>query len=78
MARRWSKPPEGIAKLNVDASFIAATGAGAAGCVCRDDQGTVIFSAGISIPPCSDAEEAECHALLSATELTFQLHKGPV
>lgn len=59
----WIKPPENHIKINVDASFMAATGLAALGAVGRDCFGDIVFSAGCRFHGCSDAEEAEVQAL---------------
>ena len=41
----WSLPPDGWIKLNVDASFVDATGCAGAGMVARDSEGRVKFTA---------------------------------
>ena len=43
--RRWTKPPDGSVKLNVDGSFSESPSTGGAGMVLRDHTGDVIVSA---------------------------------
>jgi ribonuclease HI len=67
---RWSKPPPGAAKLNVDGSF-ASTGAGV-GMALRDHMGQVIFTACRSMNHCHDATEAELMAIEEGLMLAMQ------
>jgi hypothetical protein len=43
MKRRWSLPPNGWGKLNVDGSFTLETHSGCAGMILRDEQGESYF-----------------------------------
>ena len=46
----WKKPPEGIIKVNVDASFDEDVGYGSTGVVIRDHSGGVIVVAHSFVP----------------------------
>ena len=46
----WQKPPEGILKVNVDASFDEDVGYGSTGVVIRDPSGGVIVVAHSFVP----------------------------
>lgn len=63
-AIRWAKPSGNHIKVNVDASFIPASGLAALGAIGRDSSGAVVFSAGCCFHGCTEAEEAEAQALL--------------
>jgi hypothetical protein len=39
LKRRWSLPPDGWGKLNIDGSFMPKTHSGGAGMIFRDEQG---------------------------------------
>jgi hypothetical protein len=52
-SRFWSKPPDGIIKLNVDGSFSASEGNGGAGMVIRDHNGDIKLSACRHLVSCS-------------------------
>jgi hypothetical protein len=41
----WTPPPPGWTKINVDGSFLVATGAAAVGVVARDSSGHILFTA---------------------------------
>jgi ribonuclease HI len=67
---RWSKPPPGAAKLNVDGSF-ASNGEGV-GMILRDHTGQVNFTACRSMNHCPDATEAELMAIEEGLLLAMQ------
>jgi hypothetical protein len=67
---KWSKPPPGAAKLNVDGSFLS-NGAGV-GMILRDHTGQVIFTACRSLNHCRDATEAELMAIEEGIMLVMQ------
>ena len=55
----WVLPPAGWTKLNVDGSYVPATGAAGGGMVLRSDRGGIIFTACREIRTCDNALEAE-------------------
>ena len=63
-AFNWTRAPVGVMKVNSDASFIATSSLAAAGVIARNSDGEVLFSAGWTLPKCSDDEEAEGQAML--------------
>jgi ribonuclease HI len=70
--KRWTLPPEGWVKLNVDGSFDADSRAGGAGMVLRDDGGAIIFSACRYLMTCSSPLEAELAACMEGCALARQ------
>ena len=62
---RWPWPPPSAnrAALCVDGSFCAQDGSAAAGMVLRKEDGSIIFAAYWVPFHCSDALEAEVHAI---------------
>jgi hypothetical protein len=54
----WTPPPPGWTKINVDGSFLVATGAAAVGVVARDSSVHVLFTASRVLQRCADATEA--------------------
>ena len=56
---KWVLPPAGWTKLNVDGSYVPATGAAGGGMVLRSDRGGIIFTACREIRTCDNALEAE-------------------
>jgi len=58
----WVRPPDGWVKLNVDASFVAATGCAGTGVVARDSTGKIKLTAWRALFNCSSAVEAEAQA----------------
>jgi hypothetical protein len=61
-AAKWLAPREGMAKLNIDGSFVNYDEAGA-GMVLRDQHGTVIVAAARQLINCTDALDAELAAI---------------
>uniref|UniRef100_A0A0A9G1M6 RNase H type-1 domain-containing protein n=1 Tax=Arundo donax TaxID=35708 RepID=A0A0A9G1M6_ARUDO len=59
-------PPEARLKLNIDANFIRSTEMASAGFILRNHAGSILLSGSLSLPTCSDAEEAEATACLQS------------
>ena len=57
--RRWSPPPAGWAKLNVDGSYSHEDGSAGSGMVLRGHDGAILFSACRSLWSCPDPLHAE-------------------
>lgn len=74
----WSPPPQGWIKINVDASFVAESGAARAGIIARDCTGTVKFTAWCALFRCAGAAEAEASAFLEGIRLATQWCREPV
>jgi len=74
----WSHPPDGWIKLNVDASFVDATGCAGAGMVARDSEGRVKFTAWRALFNCASAAEAEAHACVEGLRLASQWCHHPI
>lgn len=74
----WSKPDQGWAKLNFDASFLQEDNSGAWGAVLRDDKGGVILSAWGKIQNTANAEAAEAFAGLQAVKAVVGTFAGPI
>jgi ribonuclease HI len=69
---RWSKPPKGHRKLNIDASYYQ-YGSGAAGMVLRNDKGEAIAGKACLLNNMMCAENAEATALLKGLEFLEQI-----
>jgi ribonuclease HI len=70
---QWKKPEPRHVKLNVNASFYAETGAGAAGAIIRDFRGTFVAAAGVFISHVASASMAEALAMKHGLELANRL-----
>jgi ribonuclease HI len=69
---RWTRPPAGWGKLNVDGSYVEATKEGGAGTILRDEAGSIVFSSCRYIPSCSSPLEAELAACLEGCTLALE------
>jgi ribosomal protein S3AE len=70
---RWEKPPKGMVKLNVGASFIEESKSGAMEVVLHDDQGQFIVAANQVLLQVLDVESAEALALRHGLDLALQM-----
>ncbi|CAL8160745.1 unnamed protein product [Prunus armeniaca] len=61
---KWSPPPVGKYKLNVDAAFIPKTGVGGIGAVVRNDKGEVMEAMALPLANATSSKHAEIMALL--------------
>lgn len=75
---KWTIPPEGWTKVNVDGSFVQATGEAGIGIVARNSSGEVVFSAWKVLFRCADAAEAEARACVEGIRFTAQWTPGRV
>lgn len=69
----WSKPPEGMVKLNVDAAFNSDDLSGAVAAVIRDEAGHFVAGANERINWCADAHIAETLALKFGLNLALSI-----
>nr|CAB3482375.1 unnamed protein product [Digitaria exilis] len=76
--KKWSPPPAGWSKINVDGSFVEATGEAGVGVIARDSVGQVIFSGWRVLFNCSDEVEAEARACVEGIRLATEWAPGPV
>uniref|UniRef100_A0A8I7BE80 RNase H type-1 domain-containing protein n=1 Tax=Hordeum vulgare subsp. vulgare TaxID=112509 RepID=A0A8I7BE80_HORVV len=67
--QRWTKPPPGWTKLNIDGAFSEGNKTGGAGMILRDEEGQVIFSSCHYLRTCSSALEAELAACLEGISI---------
>ncbi|RLN35955.1 hypothetical protein C2845_PM03G35050 [Panicum miliaceum] len=67
----WVSPPDGWVKINVDASFVAATGCAGTGVVARDSTGKIKLTAWRALFNCSSAVEAEAQACVEGIRLAI-------
>lgn len=74
----WIAPPDGAAKINVDAGFRMETGEASAGIVIRDCRGLILLAACKTLHPCSSAEQAEALASLEGIRCALQWIHMPV
>ncbi|KAI4976829.1 hypothetical protein ZWY2020_050436 [Hordeum vulgare] len=61
---RWSKPPRGWTKLNIDGAFSANQRTGGAGMILRSDDGQIIYSSCRYLRSCSSVLETELAACM--------------
>ncbi|KAF8779228.1 hypothetical protein HU200_002906 [Digitaria exilis] len=78
MMQSQSPPPEGWIKLNVDGSFVEATGDAGVGVIARNCKGEVLFTAWRVIFQCANAAEAEARACMEGVRLATQWAQGSV
>ena len=76
--RKWSPPPEGWAKLNVDGSFSHEDGSAGAGMILRGHDGAIIFSACRSLRSCPDPLHAELAGCTEGLGLALQWTELPI
>jgi ribonuclease HI len=74
----WIPPDQGWLKLNVNASFIVATGQTCTGVVVRNHKGEVIVSAWNLFFDCQSVEEAEFAACCEGLRLVVEWCQGPI
>lgn len=75
---KWHAPPEGSAKVNVDAGFIEDTGVSAAGIIIRDCRGLVLFAAQKTLKSCATAVQAEALACLEGLRAAMEWIHMPI
>lgn len=75
---RWSPPPLGVLKVNVDGAFNPTSGAARLEVIIRDHQGQVLLTAWRVLFHCRDAEEAEAAACLDGILLAGRWPDKPV
>ena len=73
---RWSRPPNGVLKLNVDGAYVAQTGAAGAGMILRRSDGSIVFSACRALQFCASALDAELQACLEGTRFALDMCQG--
>ncbi|KAI5355370.1 hypothetical protein L3X38_008265 [Prunus dulcis] len=61
---KWSPPPAGKYKLNVDAAFIPETGVGGIGAVVRNDKGEVMAAMALPLTRATSSKHAEIMVFL--------------
>ena len=76
--RKWSPPPEGWAKLNVDGSFSHEDGSAGADMILRGHDGAIIFSACRSLRSCPDPLHAELAGCTEGLGLALQWTELPI
>lgn len=77
-ANHWTKPAEGIVKLNTDAAYYQESGDSWAGGVARDSQGRVLISFCKNVGVRASVEEAEASAVLIGLQELLRIYKGPL
>ena len=78
LVKKWELPSPGWVKLNVDGSFVEASGEAGVGMILRDADGQVIFLSCQVLFHYSDALEAELVACLEGLSLTRQWSALPI
>jgi hypothetical protein len=73
---RWKRPPEGILKLNCDASFIPGEGCGGWGFFIRDSDGDVVLAGCGRVDHLMNAMQAETVACLQGVQVASNLGIG--
>lgn len=76
--RKWSLPPEGWAKLNVDGSFSHEDGSAGAGMILRGHDGAIIFSACRWLRSYPDPLHAELAGCTEGLGLALQWTELPI
>lgn len=74
---KWTRPPDGWCKLNVDGAFVATDGTSGAGMILRDHRGTVVFASCRFLSKCSSALEAELAACMEGVSLALEWSSDP-
>jgi ribonuclease HI len=62
--KRWSKPPPGWVKLNVDGSWVEEGHKGGTGLILRDEEGSILAAASRHLKTCASPLEAETQACI--------------
>lgn len=75
---KWQFPPEGVAKMNVDAGFRQDTGEASVGIIIRDCRGLVLFAACKRLPRCNFATQAEAMACLEGVRMATEWVHMPI
>jgi hypothetical protein len=75
---KWTKPPPGWSKLNIDGSWSEEYGVGVVGMVLRDEMGKIIVSACMVLPNCNYPLEAELRACSDGLNLGMQWTDTPM
>jgi ribonuclease HI len=75
---KWTKPPPGWSKLNVDGAWKDGEPSGGTGMVLRDDAGNIIFTACHHLFQCEGALEAELRACEEGLSLAMQWTDKPI
>ncbi|KAM0886716.1 hypothetical protein ACQ4PT_029504 [Festuca glaucescens] len=76
--KKWSKPPPGWIKLNVDGSWEIAEHRGGTGMVLRDEEGSIIFTACSYLKVCASPIEAEAIACREGLALALESSERPI
>ena len=69
----WTRPANGVIKLNVDGAYTAQTGAAGTGMILRRGDGSIIFSACRALRFCSSALDAELSACMEGVRMALDL-----
>lgn len=64
--RRWSPPPQGWVKVNIDTAVFENLGCIGVGCVVRDTEGVFICARNHRVMACMQPREAEALSLKEA------------
>jgi len=75
-ARRWTKPPRGVLKLNCDASFAPGEGSGGWGFLIRDSDGDVVSAGWGRVNHLLNAFQAEVIACMHGVQTAINLGIG--
>lgn len=70
---KWSRPPEGFVKINIDAAVDIGAGRAAIGMVARDSVGAVLVAAAHPLGPWTGVERAEIEGMLWAVSMVASL-----
>jgi ribonuclease HI len=75
---RWSKPPQGWTKLNVDGAWSMESKKGGIGMILRDDEGSILFTACKFLQSCDTPLEAELCACKEGLTRAMDLTGKPI
>jgi ribonuclease HI len=76
--KRWSKPPPGWTKLNVDGSWKEEELYGGTGMILRDEEGGIIVAACRHLGACASPLEAEARACIEGLALALERTDRPI
>jgi ribonuclease HI len=76
--KRWSKPPPGWTKLNVDGSWEEKEMRGGTGMILRDEEGNIIVTACKHLKSCASPLEAEALAVVEGLQIAVTHTDRPI
>ncbi|KAE8731883.1 hypothetical protein F3Y22_tig00002511pilonHSYRG00544 [Hibiscus syriacus] len=71
---RWSRPPPGCLKINVDSAVANPPVRAAIGVIVRDRYGMIVSGQGIILPGCGDSSMIEASAISIGIAIVYSVH----